>query len=88
MIGVILALVIGKQTEYFTGSDKRPVNEVAHASQTGPATLILSGFSLGLESAAWGVAVIVAALFSIVCCFRRQPAACPPTALPWPVWVF
>ena len=69
VIGVALALVIGKQTEYFTGSDKRPVNEVAHASQTGPATLILSGFSLGLESAAWSVAVIVAALFSIVLLF-------------------
>ncbi|MDQ2801047.1 MAG: sodium-translocating pyrophosphatase [Armatimonadota bacterium] len=69
VIGVVLALVIGKQTEYFTGTDKRPVNEVAHASQTGPATLILSGFSLGLESAAWSVAVIVAALFSIVLLF-------------------
>ena len=69
VIGVILALVIGKQTEYFTGSDKRPVNEVAHASQTGPATLILSGFSLGLESAAWGAVVIVIALFSIVLLF-------------------
>jgi K(+)-stimulated pyrophosphate-energized sodium pump len=69
VIGVVLALVIGKQTEYFTGSDKRPVNEVAHASQTGPATLILSGFSLGLESAAWSVAVIVMALFSIVLLF-------------------
>ena len=69
VIGVILALVIGKQTEYFTGTDKRPVNEVAHASQTGPATLILSGFSLGLESAAWSAAVIVAALFSIVLLF-------------------
>ena len=69
VIGVILALVIGKQTEYFTGSDKRPVNEVAHASQTGAATLILSGFSLGLESAAWSAAVIVAALFSIVLLF-------------------
>ena len=68
-IGVVLALLIGKQTEYFTGTDKRPVNEVAHASQTGPATLILSGVSLGLESAAWGAAVIVAALFSIVLLF-------------------
>ena len=69
VVGVVLALVIGKQTEYFTGSDKRPVNEVAHASQTGPATLILSGFSLGLESAAWGAVVIVVALFSIVLLF-------------------
>jgi len=68
-IGVVLALVIGKQTEYFTGADKRPVTEVAHASKTGPATLILSGFSLGLESAAWGAGVIVLALFAIVLLF-------------------
>jgi len=68
-IGVVLALVIGKLTEYFTGTDKRPVTEVAHASQTGPATLILSGFSLGLESATWGAIVIVLALFAIVLLF-------------------
>ena len=68
-IGVVLALVIGKLTEYFTGTDKRPVTEVAYAAQTGPATLILTGFSLGLESATWGVVVIVAALFAIVTLF-------------------
>jgi K(+)-stimulated pyrophosphate-energized sodium pump len=72
-IGVVLALVIGKLTEYFTGSDARPVNEVAHASQTGPATLILSGFSLGLESAAWGAVAIVVALFAIVLLFNGSP---------------
>jgi K(+)-stimulated pyrophosphate-energized sodium pump len=68
-LGVVLALVIGKLTEYFTGTDARPVNEVAHASQTGPATLILSGFSLGLESATWGAMSIVAVLFLIVWIF-------------------
>ena len=68
-IGVVLALVIGRLTEYFTGTDKRPVTEVAHAAQTGPATLILTGFSLGLESATWGVLAIVVALFAIVLLF-------------------
>jgi K(+)-stimulated pyrophosphate-energized sodium pump len=72
--GVLLALLISKITEYFTGSDKRPVNEVAHASQTGPATLILSGFSLGLESATWGVMSIVAVLFAIVWLFGGSAA--------------
>ncbi len=69
VIGVLLALAIGRLTEYFTGTDKRPVTEVAHASQTGPATLILTGFSLGLESATWGALSIVAALFAIVLLF-------------------
>jgi len=68
-VGVVLALAIGKLTEHFTGTDKRPVTEVAHASQTGPATLILSGFSLGLESAAWGAGAIVVALLAIVLLF-------------------
>ena len=68
-VGVVLALVIGRLTEYFTGTDKRPVTEVANAAQTGPATLILTGFSLGLESATWGVVAIVAALFAIVLLF-------------------
>ena len=68
-IGVVLALAIGRLTEYFTGTDKRPVTEVAYAAQTGPATLILTGFSLGLESATWGVVAIVAALFAIVTLF-------------------
>ena len=68
-VGVVLALVIGRLTEYFTGTDKRPVTEVANAAQTGPATLILTGFSLGLESATWGVVAIVVALFAIVTLF-------------------
>jgi K(+)-stimulated pyrophosphate-energized sodium pump len=65
-IGVALALVIGRMTEYFTGTEARPVTEVAEAAQTGPATLILSGFSLGLESSTWSVIAISVALFSIV----------------------
>ena len=73
-VGVALALVIGRLTEYFTGTDKRPVSEVAHASQTGPATLILSGFSLGLESAAWGAGAVVLALFAIVALFHGSAA--------------
>jgi len=68
-IGVILALTIGRLTEHFTGSQAQPVREVAKASQTGPATLILTGFSLGLESSTWSVVVIGAALAGIVAVF-------------------
>jgi len=74
-VGVVLALAIGKLTEYFTGTDKRPVTEVAYASQTGPATLILSGFSLGLESATWGALSIVVALLAIVLLFGGNALA-------------
>ena len=72
-VGVVLALAIGRLTEHFTGTDKRPVTEVANAAQTGPATLILTGFSLGLESATWGVVAIVVALFAIITLFAGNP---------------
>ena len=60
VLGVSLALAISLLTEYFTGTDKPPVTETANAARTGPATLILSGFSLGLESATWGALLIAA----------------------------
>ena len=68
-VGVVLALAIGRLTEHFTGSQAHPVREVAKASQTGPATLILTGFSLGLESSTWSVVAIAAALAGIVALF-------------------
>jgi K(+)-stimulated pyrophosphate-energized sodium pump len=68
-LGVILAVVITFLTEYFTGTEKRPVTDIAKASQTGPATLILNGFSMGLESATWAAIAIVAVLFAIVTIF-------------------
>jgi len=58
LIGIVLAQVIGKVTEYFTAEDKKPVCEIAAAARTGPATLILSGLSEGMESAVWGILAI------------------------------
>jgi K(+)-stimulated pyrophosphate-energized sodium pump len=57
-IGVLLAIVIDKVTEYFTGTHHKPVEDIAKASNGGPATLILSGLSAGKESAVWGTLVI------------------------------
>ncbi|HEX5324726.1 MAG TPA: sodium-translocating pyrophosphatase [Capsulimonadaceae bacterium] len=73
LLGVVLALVISFLTEYFTGSDKGPVTETALAAKTGPATLILSGFSLGLESATWGAVAIAVALFVALMIFHGDP---------------
>jgi K(+)-stimulated pyrophosphate-energized sodium pump len=69
-IGVILAIVIGLLTNYFTATDKKPVVEISEASKAGPATLILCGFSMGLESATWGALSIVVALMAIVGLFH------------------
>ena len=71
-LGVILAVAITYMTEYFTGTEARPVTDVAKSSQTGPATLILTGISLGLESATWAAIAIVAVLFAVVTIFSHS----------------
>jgi K(+)-stimulated pyrophosphate-energized sodium pump len=63
VMGIALALVIEWLTGYFTSTDKKPVTEIAYASRTGPATLILTGFAAGLESSVWAVLAIVATIY-------------------------
>ena len=66
-VGVLLAILIDRLTEYFTGTHAKPVQDVKKAADTGPATLILEGVSLGFESSVWSVIVlaltIVASIF-------------------------
>lgn len=57
-IGVALAIVIDKITEYFTDTHFRPVKDIAKATSGGPATTILSGMSIGKESSVWATLVI------------------------------
>lgn len=58
-IGVGLAVAFNPLTSYFTATKKSPVQEIVKATRTGPATTILSGLSVGMESSAWAVMVIV-----------------------------
>jgi K(+)-stimulated pyrophosphate-energized sodium pump len=58
LIGLLLASVIQVLTEHFTSTTRKPVKEIARSSLTGPATTILSGFSVGLESTVWAILVI------------------------------
>jgi K(+)-stimulated pyrophosphate-energized sodium pump len=62
-IGIILAAVIQQLTAYFTETNRRPVDDVAKSSLTGPATVILAGISLGLESAVYSALIIAAAVY-------------------------
>lgn len=57
-IGVALAVVFNPLTSYFTSFTKPPVREIVDATETGPATTILSGLSLGMESSVWALVVI------------------------------
>jgi K(+)-stimulated pyrophosphate-energized sodium pump len=63
IIGIVLAAVIQQLTAYFTETNRRPVDDVAKTSLTGPATVILSGISLGLESAVYSALLIAAAVY-------------------------
>ncbi len=61
-IGLILSSVIQILTQYYTDTKFAPVKEVAEASQTGPATTILSGFASGLESSVWSLLAVAGAM--------------------------
>jgi K(+)-stimulated pyrophosphate-energized sodium pump len=62
VIGLVLASVIQILTQYFTDTKYKPVQEIAESTVTGPATTILSGFSIGLESTVWSVLIIAGAV--------------------------
>ncbi|MET0628312.1 MAG: sodium-translocating pyrophosphatase [Acidimicrobiia bacterium] len=62
IIGLVLAQVLSRLTEYFTSTESAPVREIAEATRTGPATTVLSGISSGLESSVYAIIAIAAAL--------------------------
>jgi len=66
VIGLLLAQVVSRLTEYFTSTETQPVQEIAEATRTGPATTILSGISSGLESTVWSILAIAIAIGSAI----------------------
>jgi K(+)-stimulated pyrophosphate-energized sodium pump len=63
LIGIALAAAIQMLTGFFTEVGKRPVNDVAASSKTGPATVILAGVSVGFESAVYSAILIAAGVY-------------------------
>ncbi|MEU2206087.1 sodium-translocating pyrophosphatase [Streptomyces hygroscopicus] len=57
-VGIVLAALIQQLTGYFTETTRRPVRDIGKTSLTGPATVVLSGISVGLESAVYSAALI------------------------------
>ncbi len=68
-VGVLLAILIDRLTEYFTGTHQNPVREIKKSADTGPATLILQGMAVGFESSVWAILVIAATIFSSIVIF-------------------
>ncbi|MDQ3787168.1 MAG: sodium/proton-translocating pyrophosphatase, partial [Actinomycetota bacterium] len=63
IIGIVLAGIILWLTGYFTGTEYKPVKDVGKSSLTGAATVILSGISVGFESAVYTAVVIGASVY-------------------------
>lgn len=63
VIGIGLAAAIQALTGYFTETTRRPVQDIGKSSQTGAATVILAGISVGLESAVYSALLIAAGVF-------------------------
>jgi len=59
-VGVGLAVAFNPLTSYFTSTRKAPVKEIVQSTKTGPATTILSGLAVGMESSVWAVVIICA----------------------------
>jgi K(+)-stimulated pyrophosphate-energized sodium pump len=62
LTGVILSLVASQITEQFTSTERSPVREIAESARTGPATTVLSGIAIGLESSVWAIIAIAIAI--------------------------
>ena len=73
--GLVAGVVIGKATEYYTSHSYQPTQKLAEASQTGPATVIISGVGLGMISTAIPViAIAVAIILAYLCAINFNVA--------------
>ncbi len=63
ILGIALAASVQALTGFFTATDKKPVQDIGRTTLTGPATVILSGISIGLESAVYTAILIGATIY-------------------------
>lgn len=62
--GLLVGLAIGKITEVYTSGDYKAVKQIAEASQTGPATNIITGISVGMMSTALPILFVAVGIFA------------------------
>ena len=59
VVGLIVGIVIGRSTEYYTSQSYKPTQRLAESGKTGPATVIISGIGLGMVSTTIPVLAVV-----------------------------
>ncbi|HVP21469.1 MAG TPA: sodium-translocating pyrophosphatase [Anaerolineaceae bacterium] len=72
-IGVGLAVAFNPLTSYFTSTKRTPVKEIVKSTKTGPATTILTGLSVGMESSVWALCVIAISFIFALLLFGSEP---------------
>jgi K(+)-stimulated pyrophosphate-energized sodium pump len=65
-VGVILAIVLDRLTDYFTGTESEPVQGIKRQTDGGPATTIIAGLATGYESSVWAIFVIAATILAAI----------------------
>ena len=69
-VGVGLAVVFNPLTSYFTSTKRPPVKEIVESTKGGPATNILSGLSVGMESSVWALIAIVVSFVAALALYQ------------------
>ena len=59
VVGLLVGIVIGRSTEYYTSQSYRPTQKLSESGKTGPATVIISGIGLGMISTTIPVVAVV-----------------------------
>ena len=61
--GLVVGVIIGNITEYYTSADYKPVQGIGEQSETGAATTIISGIAVGMKSTAFPILLICVGIF-------------------------
>jgi K(+)-stimulated pyrophosphate-energized sodium pump len=71
-VGIVLAIALDELTKYFTDTHHKPVKDIASATKTGPATVILRGLVVGFEATFWQAIVIALTILAAVIIYWGQ----------------